>query len=1043
MVASSPLAPGSRALSSSLQSSTFRTARTTALIQSNGHNLKHIRSHAYAGHVSRNFWWGRPRSWNSYLDPEFRELMSRKARIAQLKYAQALRRKSLRDQGFRPQCHPERGPWRIGNPWGRFGGRWTDTDETFSDNKTDRKEVEDDFESIMKVEKDKMDRKFEEFKRIIDRDPFGAVFGMWGTSNSNSATHPKEKPTESAGQVPPKPKPSSDPAPTPSASTTSEAARSNSSFDEDYDIDLITMRKIPKPSAPRPLPDQKLESGSEPINLPVKKSFVIDEQKLKKPSHQALNPSIPSGFTLSSKIESSLDRMQKSSEEWARMLENKSKDPLGDYIRKRLDEEIKLFRPSDMRVASRDTQEVKDSLEEKLLKHVNPEKIERGSTQNSSKVQRKANLEKDAVEKTKERLQNVYEKEVQTHKSAMGSAEFPRDAKKTSHLHHHQLAEGDISPDVGKFAPKSTVPKLGTSSPKFTDSNKSGDVDSSTSRPMDYSDTARIEGEEKRDRELAREIRSIYEDTYGTLNSRHRQGKPLQNPSQDPNEAVRQALTEYEKRATGYKKETTKQPQDPNLVVRKALAEYENKQPNASYSNENHSETLTDANSKVREALSIYEEKMGPDHYKYKPDNLAQELKTQHQYAKLCSYLSKYENVNGLDGSSFKPDNLAQEILKKNESASTKVDEALKAYEEMMGPYRYKPDNLAQEILSKNDRLETKVEEALKKHEIEARPYQFKPDKLAQEITSKKESPRTELEEALKKHEDKVGPYQFQPDNLAQEILTKNDRPPQTKVDKALRKYEDQVGSRQFKDDDLPQKIRVKDTIKPTPGTQKNVQPNVRKADLKSKTKDDRKPSAKMDSTPKSPPGSVHYMVLAYDPSTETMNVSDVTSLSSYDQEPLPTSQALMNLQHPAKFLPWFKSIQAAGYEIVSGKGDVLIFKRIQNGVDPKLEGTQPSIIPQTSEPLGSCSSPLSKEPSALNMSGLRYSAGPKVKRQESVFSGPGKKTKEGKRKEKTRKIVKRMTWLGVWTAGCCYAIGVVGEYFRTGGADGKGPQGF
>lgn len=35
------------------------------------------------------------------------------------------------------------------------------------------------------------------------------------------------------------------------------------------------------------------------------------------------------------------------------------------------------------------------------------------------------------------------------------------------------------------------------------------------------------------------------------------------------------------------------------------------------------------------------------------------------------------------------------------------------------------------------------------------------------------------------------------------------------------------------------------------------------------------------------------------------------------------------------------------------------------------------------------------------------------------------------------------MLFGGMVTAASCYAIGVVTEYFRTGGTDGRGPEGF
>jgi hypothetical protein len=66
------------------------------------------------------------------------------------------------------------------------------------------------------------------------------------------------------------------------------------------------------------------------------------------------------------------------------------------------------------------------------------------------------------------------------------------------------------------------------------------------------------------------------------------------------------------------------------------------------------------------------------------------------------------------------------------------------------------------------------------------------------------------------------------------------------------------------------------------------------------------------------------------------------------------------------------------------------------------------------------------------------------VRREEPVFSGP-KITQDlgvGLKRRK-RSVTKRVLIGGVWIAGLSYALGVIGEYFATGGIDGKGPTGF
>ncbi len=68
------------------------------------------------------------------------------------------------------------------------------------------------------------------------------------------------------------------------------------------------------------------------------------------------------------------------------------------------------------------------------------------------------------------------------------------------------------------------------------------------------------------------------------------------------------------------------------------------------------------------------------------------------------------------------------------------------------------------------------------------------------------------------------------------------------------------------------------------------------------------------------------------------------------------------------------------------------------------------------------------------------------VRREEPVFSGQksSSRGKGGKKSEKARvNVGKRVIIGGAWVAGISYALGVVTEYFHTGGTDGKGPTGF
>jgi len=65
------------------------------------------------------------------------------------------------------------------------------------------------------------------------------------------------------------------------------------------------------------------------------------------------------------------------------------------------------------------------------------------------------------------------------------------------------------------------------------------------------------------------------------------------------------------------------------------------------------------------------------------------------------------------------------------------------------------------------------------------------------------------------------------------------------------------------------------------------------------------------------------------------------------------------------------------------------------------------------------------------------FRSGIDVRREEPVFSGP--RTERPARK---KSLASRAVTGAVWVAGLSYAIGVMAEYFKTGGVDGIGPTG-
>ncbi|EED18292.1 conserved serine-threonine rich protein [Talaromyces stipitatus ATCC 10500] len=205
--------------------------------------------------------------------------------------------------------------------------------------------------------------------------------------------------------------------------------------------------------------------------------------------------------------------------------------------------------------------------------------------------------------------------------------------------------------------------------------------------------------------------------------------------------------------------------------------------------------------------------------------------------------------------------------------------------------------------------------------------------------------------------------------------------------------------------------------------------------------------------------------ILAFDCASSQVVCAEATS-SMHTGEPIRhTADVLLRLNNPAKFLPYFAKMKADGYEIVSGGGDVLIFRKtVTNGsVQPAgfdgftLDGKE---IPDTDAPIpekGDSPPQLSldKDPSKSRL----------VHRQEIVFTGgppnwspyeppssnPVAGTIEPQPTETSTRSpfsrlgrgLRRIVLSGVATAGTFYAIGVVCEYFVTGGQDGLGPEGF
>ncbi|KAI4093428.1 MAG: hypothetical protein LQ344_002841 [Seirophora lacunosa] len=214
------------------------------------------------------------------------------------------------------------------------------------------------------------------------------------------------------------------------------------------------------------------------------------------------------------------------------------------------------------------------------------------------------------------------------------------------------------------------------------------------------------------------------------------------------------------------------------------------------------------------------------------------------------------------------------------------------------------------------------------------------------------------------------------------------------------------------------------------------------------------------------------YNVLAYDPSTQQITTAEMSSpADSPSERRLSLSEALSSLTEPAKFLPHLTTLQSQGYEIVSSDTNILVLRKIFKTPPPsstpspvadgksvtEKEGSRRNINPidGTTTQTGNFASPTGfvNHDSVLpadeleNKTAEQDTSSPKVRRKEEVFSGPSERRREKyryvsagdrmKRRARYRRdsrggrTVKRMLWVSLWTAGCCYAVGAITELLR------------
>jgi hypothetical protein len=168
------------------------------------------------------------------------------------------------------------------------------------------------------------------------------------------------------------------------------------------------------------------------------------------------------------------------------------------------------------------------------------------------------------------------------------------------------------------------------------------------------------------------------------------------------------------------------------------------------------------------------------------------------------------------------------------------------------------------------------------------------------------------------------------------------------------------------------------------------------------------------------------YRVFAYDPSS--LRVTEAEAISSFQppSKHLHPAEVLTHLATPAKFLPCLNKMRAEGYEIVSGGDNILVFRKALEIDDTQNVRNHQS---QTSVNSGTVEMTPEQPTEFYTENQLLRATGPQSRKEQP--------------RSRTHNLLRRMLIGGAATAGTCYAIGVVVEYFRTGGEDGWGIDAF
>ncbi|KAK3988386.1 hypothetical protein QBC44DRAFT_309438 [Cladorrhinum sp. PSN332] len=216
-------------------------------------------------------------------------------------------------------------------------------------------------------------------------------------------------------------------------------------------------------------------------------------------------------------------------------------------------------------------------------------------------------------------------------------------------------------------------------------------------------------------------------------------------------------------------------------------------------------------------------------------------------------------------------------------------------------------------------------------------------------------------------------------------------------------------------------------------------------------------------------PPTMLYKVLVYDPVMQAVDVAETTSMVPDSAAPLTPAEALLRISNPARFFPHFAPLQAQGFEIVSGSGDVLIFRKVRDPIQsPEATVKTAETFTSTKEapinpidmtggspynvaagrfasPTGFVNYELPPEgTSARTRKIATLRAGnmtPEDKvRLEEMVSGAIEINRQREEKEKKKSRLGKRVAVGAFSlAGFMYAVGVAGDSLKQGRFEVKG----